>query len=198
MPGSSCTRLASDLGWQYLLVHTSDRTRTRVEQRIELVHWHILRGDGLRAALASRAGTLLSTDALIVAGVALALGLRSPHAGYGVLAASVVTLACVGVSVVNASLVLVTVRRWKTQFPGTGAPAPFLYSYTGIEEHGNYEEFKAGLFATSRQQFLEHALTELWRSGMLHDYRYRKLRQAMKWLLAAVLFLFITLILSAM
>jgi len=179
-------------------VHASDQPRTSVEQRLELVHWHILRGDSLRAALASRAGILLSTNALIVAGVALALGLRNPAAGYGVLAVSVVTLLCVGVSVVNASLVLVTVRRWQDQFPDTCAPPPFLYSYTGIEEHGNFEEFKTSLLATSRERLLEHAVTELWRSGILHDYRYRKLRQAMKWLLAAVLFLFITLTLSAL
>lgn len=175
----------------------SDQPKPRVEQQLDLVHWHILRGDGLRAALASRAGTLLSTDALIVAGVALAVGLRSQRAGYGVLAVSIVTLLCVGVSVVNASLVLVTVRRWGVQFADTGAPAPFLYSYTGIEEHGSFEEFKTRLFATSRERLLEYAITELWRSGMLHDYRYRKLRRAMKWLLAAVLFFFITLTLSA-
>jgi hypothetical protein len=164
-----------------------------VEQQLDLVNWHILRGDGLRTGLAGRAGTLLSTDALIVAGVALAVGLRSPRAGYGVLA----TLACVGVSVVNASLVLVTVRRWRDQFPRTGAPEPFLYSYTGIEEDGNFQEFKARLLATSRERLLEHALTELWRSGTLHDYRYRKLRLAMKWLIAAILLLFVTLTISA-
>lgn len=175
----------------------SDESDPRVEQQLNLVHWHILRGDSLRAALASRAGVLLSTNALIVAGVALSDGLRSPRAGFGVLAISVVTLLCVGVSVVDASLVLVTVRRWRDQFADTGAPAPFLYSYTGIEVHGSYDEFKTRLFATSHEQLLEHALTELWRSGTLHDYRYRKLRQAMKWLLAAVLFLFITLTLSA-
>ena len=184
-------------GWQHRLVSASDQPRSKVEQQLDLVNWHILRGDGLRTGLAGRAGTLLSTDALIVAGVALAVGLRSPRAGYAVLATSVATLACVGVSVLNASLVLVTVRRWRDQFPGTGAPEPFLYSYTGIEEGGSFEEFKARLLATSREGLLEHALTELWRSGTLHDYRYRKLRLAMKWLLAAILLLFITLTISA-
>jgi hypothetical protein len=179
-------------------VSAPDQPRPKVEQQLELVNWHVLRGDGLRAGLASRAGTLLSTDALIVAGVALAVGLKSPHVGYAVLATSVATLACAGVSVVNASLVLVTVRRWKHKFVDTGAPEPFLYSYTGIEEHGDFEEFRARLLGTSRERLLDHALTELWRSGTLHDYRYRKLRQAMKWLLAAIMLLFITLTISAM
>jgi hypothetical protein len=179
-------------------VSAPDQPRSKVEQQLDLVNWHILRGDGLRAGLASRAGTLLSTNALIVAGVALAVGLKSPRTGYSLLATSVATLVCVGVSVVNASLVLVTVRRWRRQFADTGAPKPFLYSYTGIEEHGNFEEFKARLLATSRERLLEHALTELWQSGALHDYRYRKLRLAMKWLLAAVLLLFITLTISAL
>lgn len=153
-------------------------------------------GRGLRAAR-GRAGTLLSTDALIVAGVALAVGLRSPRVGWAVLATSVATLACAGVSVINASLALVTVRRWKHKFADTGAPEPFLHSYTGIEEHGDFYEFRARLLATSRERLLEHALAELWRSGALHDHLYRKLRQVMKWLLAAIMLLLITLVISA-
>lgn len=108
-----------------------EQQKTKVEQQLELVHWHMLRGDNLRARLASRAGTLLSTDALIVAGVTIALGLRNQHASYAVLAAALVTLICVAVSVVNASLVLMTVRRWHQHFRGAGTPQPFLYSYTG-------------------------------------------------------------------
>jgi len=172
-----------------------EEQKTKVEHRLDLVHWHMLRGDNLRAGLASRAGILLSTDALIVAGVALALGLRNQRGSYGVLAASLATLICVAVSVVNASLVLVTVRRWHQHFGNTGAPQPFLYSYTGM--HGTFEEFKAKMLSQSQEQLLGYALVELWRCGQLHTYRYRKLRRAIRWLLAALAFLFITIIISA-
>ena len=48
--------------------------RNPVEEQLSRVHWHILRGDSLRSSVASRAGTLLSTNALVVAGIALAVG----------------------------------------------------------------------------------------------------------------------------
>lgn len=172
-----------------------DPERTKIHQQLDLVHWHMLRGDGLRAGLASRAGSLLSTDALIVAGVALALGLGNQRPGYDVLAASLVTLLCVAVSVFNASMVLITVRRWHQQFNDLDVPSPFLYSYVGM--HGSFEEFKVKVLSESPEGFLEYALVELWRCGRLHNYRYRKLRNAIRRLLAALVLLFLTIALSA-
>jgi hypothetical protein len=173
-----------------------EQQKTKVEQQVDLVHWHMLRGDNLRAGLASRAGTLLSTDALIVAGVTLALGLRNQRADHAVLAISLATLICVAVSAVNASLVLMSVRRWHYDFGKTEAPQPFLYSYTGM--HGSYNDFKAKVLSLSQERLLEYALVELWRCGQLHTYRYKKLRRAVRWLLAAIAFLFVTILISAL
>jgi hypothetical protein len=39
----------------------------------------------------------------------------------------------------------------------------------------------------SSEKVLDWALTELWRCGHLHEYRYRKLRVAMCWLLTALI-----------
>lgn len=83
----------------------------------------------------------------------------------------------------------------RRQFGNSGAPDPFLYSYTGM--HGSFEDFKARLFAQSPERLLEYAVTELWRCGRLHNYRYRKLRHAVRRLLAAIAFLFLTVALSA-
>jgi hypothetical protein len=101
----------------------------------------------------------------------------------------------VAVSVVNASLVLMTVRRWHRHFRDTGAPQPFLYSYTGMD--GSFEDFKAKVLSQSQERLLEYAMVELWRDGQLHTYRYRKLRRAVRWLLAALAFLFLTIAISA-
>lgn len=158
------------------------------------MHWHMLRGDGLRSSLASRAGSVLSTNALIVASIALALGMRSQRPGSAVLASSLVTLTCIGISVVNASMALITVRRWRRQFTATGTK-PFLYSYAGM--HGDFEEFKSKLRSLAPEDVLELALVELWRCGNLYNYRYRRLRRALGWLLAAIILLFITIAVSA-
>jgi len=53
------------------------QAKTKVDDELDLVHWRMLLGDGLRASLVNRAGSVLSTNALIVAGVAFAFGLRN-------------------------------------------------------------------------------------------------------------------------
>jgi hypothetical protein len=137
----------------------------------------------------------LSTNALIVAGVALAIGLRSQHPRLAVLIPALATLVCVAASVVNASMVMITLRPWRQHFKATNAPPPFLYSYAGM--HGDFAAFKEKMLSQSPEQLLEHALVELWRAGNLHNYRYRKLRIALRWLLAALASLFIAIALSA-
>ena len=173
-----------------------DSAKTEVEQRLDHIHWQLLRGDGLRAGLASRAGSVLSTDALIVAGVALALGFRGQRPNPTVLVAALVTFACVAVSVVNASMALMSVRRWHKQFGRPDKPDWFLYSYIGIAPL-SFEEFKMRALSLSHHDLLELALAELWREAILHGYRYRKLRIAVRWLLIALGLLLATIALAA-
>jgi hypothetical protein len=116
------------------------QAKTKVGDELDLVHWHMLRGDGLRASLVNRARSVLSTNALIVAGVALALGLRNQRSDLGVLIRSIATMVCIAASVVNASMVLITIRPWRQHFQETNTPPPFLYSYAGM--YGDFEAFK--------------------------------------------------------
>lgn len=172
-----------------------DQAKTEVQDKLDLVHWHMLRGDGMRASLVNRAGSVLSTNALIVAGVALAVGLRNQRPGLSVLIAAFATLACVTASVVNASMVMVSLRPWRKDFKAASTPQPFLYSYVWAED--NFAEFKDNVLSRSPERLLEHALVELWRNGNLYGYRYRKLRISLRWLLAALAFLLIAIALSA-
>ena len=91
-------------------------SRRSFDEQLERVHWHTPRSDSLRASVASRAGTLLSTNALVIAGVALALGLKSHKPETVVTFLVIAALGCVAVSVMNASLAAVPVRRWPRQF----------------------------------------------------------------------------------
>jgi Family of unknown function (DUF5706) len=176
-------------------VRPIDQAKAKIQDDLDLVHWHMLRGDGLRASLVNRAGSVLNTNALIVAGVALAIGLRSQHPGLAVVIPALAALVCVAASVVNASMVMVTLRPWRQHFKATNTPPAFLYSYAGM--HGDFAEFKANMLSQSPEQLLEYALVELWRTGNLHNYRYRKLRIALRWLLTALAFFFIAIALSA-
>jgi hypothetical protein len=171
-----------------------DDAQMKVQSELDLVHWHMIRGDGLRASLVNRAGSVLSTNGLIVAGVALAVGFRNQHPNLAALTAALGALACIAVSVLNASMVIVTLRPWRRHFKETNTPPPFLYSYAGM--HGDFGEFKKEILSQSPEELLEHALVELWRAGNLWNYRYRKLRIALRWLLGALAFLIVAIAIS--
>lgn len=154
-----------------------------------MVHWHLLRNDHLRSGLAARAGTLLSTNALVVAGIALAFSLRGPKPSVAAVAIAIAAIGCVVCSVASAALALVSIRSWERQFNDDTTPLAFLYCYADSSKIARtFEAFKHRVTTASPDELLELALAELWRCGRLHEYRYRKLRVAMFWLVAALIF----------
>ena len=177
---------------------SSDTTRgSSIEEQLNRVHWHILRTDNLRSSSAAKAGTLLSTNALVVAGVALALGWNNHRPGVIVITGTVVTFACVGISVTNAALATMTFFPWRPQLPDHAVWRGTIYSFVS---HGSgaetFEDFKRQRATESPEQILDEALRELWENSHLHRYRYRRLRSALRWLLAALACLLITVVLS--
>jgi hypothetical protein len=180
------------------VVTPAKRAGSTVSQQLEVIHWHILRGDNLRAAVATRAGAVLSTNALVVAGTALAFGLRNHRPDAIGLTLALVALGAATVSIMSASLALTTLRTWEQHFRGDEAPIAFPYSYAELEgNRGAFEDFKLRTLSIPPDQQLDNALAELWRCGRLHSYRYHKLRVAMRWLLVALLFLMLTIAWSA-
>jgi hypothetical protein len=167
--------------------------RNPVEEQLSRVHWHILRGDSLRSSVASRAGTLLSTNALVVAGIALALGLGNHRPGVIVIVATVATLACVFGSVYCAVQAMISTFQWLHQFPDQADSVGTIYSFV---EQGSgartFEEFKLRRATESVDQILDEALRELWRISQLHRDRYQWLRRGQRGLFAALLCLLVT------
>ena len=174
---------------------TGPRTsgRNTVEAQLSRIHWHILREDSLRASVAARAGTLLSTNALVVAGIALAVGLRGQRPGAVVIAGTVTTFACVFGSVISAALATVSVFHWDRHYPDQAGSPGTIY---GPIEHGNgaatFEDFIRQRDTESPEHVLNEALRELWQCTQLHRDRYRWLRRGLRWLLAALFCLLIT------
>jgi hypothetical protein len=171
--------------------------RNPVEEQLDRVHWHILRGDSLRGTIASRAGTLLSTNALVVAGIALAVGLGNHRPSVIAIAATVATFACVFSSVTSAVLATVSLFHWDRQFPDQAGSAGTIYSFV---EHGSdaetFEDFRQERATESPEQILDEALRELWQISQLHRDRYRWLRRGQRWLFVALLCLLITVALA--
>lgn len=171
-----------------------------LDEQLQRVHWHILRGDSLRAGVASRAGTLLSTNALVVAGIALALGLKNHKPGVVVTILAIAALSCVAVSVMHAALATMTIRRWSRQFrrharSTVGSPYSFIEIDSGAQ---TFEQFSQRISSQGAEQILTDAVAELWQCGVLHRYRYIKLRIALRWLLAALCLLVAVIATSAL
>jgi len=163
-----------------------------VEEQISRVQWHILRGDHLRSTVASRAGTLLSTNALVVAGIALAVGWGKHRPGVIVIVATVVTFICVFGSVTSAVLAMVSTFHWSRQFPEHADSDGTIYSFVDGSGARTFEDFKRQRATESAEQILDQALRELWRISQLHRDRYRWLGRGQRWLFAALFCLLIT------
>lgn len=173
---------------------TSSETigRNPVEEQLSRVHWHLLRCDSLRSSVASRAGTLLSTDALVIAGIALAVGRGNHRPGVIVIVATVATFACVFVSVTSSVLAMVSAFVWSRQFPDQADSSGTIYSFVDGSGAVTFEDFKQQRATESAEQILDEALRELWRISQLHRDRYRWLRRGQRWLFVALFFLLIT------
>jgi hypothetical protein len=166
---------------------------------LDAVHWHLAREDGQRAAVSTRAGAVLSTNALVVAGTALAFSLKGTRAlSLVVFLAALGTLVLVAGSVTYATQALVMLRRTERRFTEPRSDASTLYNLSGINRRWPaFEEFRAAMMDQSPEQQLQGALDELWRISHLHRYRYLKLRRATWLLLAAICLLLATLALAA-
>ena len=166
--------------------------RNPVEEQLSRVHWHILRGDSLRSTVAARAGTLLSTNALVVAGIALAVGSGNHRPSVIVIVATLVTFVCVFGSVTSAVLAMVSTFRWSRQFPDEAASSGTIYSFVDSSGARTFEDFKQQRATESAEKILDDALRELWRISQLHRDRYRWLRRGHRWLFVALMWLLIT------
>jgi len=166
---------------------------------LETVHWHILREDQHRAGVASRAGAVLSTNALVIAGTALSFAARgSQRPNLATFGSAGATLLVVAASVVFASLALIAPRVWIPRWnaiEGNAFSQVYSYGYYGLT-WGTFEEFRDSVANLSTEQQLRGAIIELWKASYIHQIRYRKLRAATRCLPVAIGFLLVTIALT--
>ncbi len=165
---------------------------------LEMVRWHLNREDQIRTTVWTRAGAVLSTNALVVAGTALAFSVEgTKHPSVAVLCTAFGALLAVAGSVIFASLALVTMRNWPV-LP-IDNDASILHAYPYVREHWTtFEDFRESVMNLSPEQQVRGALVELWKTTNLHRYQYFKLRVAMRCLISAIGFLQATVILAAL
>ena len=135
---------------------------------VEVLRWHILRADSQRGGFWTRAATVLSADALVIAGAAVLVSVASKAAWWSLITAAL-PLAAAMVSVYEASNVIGGVQDWGRTFPEKGSPAPMFYSLPEtVKILGTYGQFRSAIADRSIESEAEDAASELWRISVRH------------------------------
>src|ERR1700681_3851488 len=110
-------------------------------QLVEIVRWHILRADGQRGGLWTRAAAVLSADALVIAGTAVLISASSDAKWWSLLTA-VLPLIAAMISVYEATNIVGGITNWHGTFGEKDSPTPFFYSLPEtINNLATYEKF---------------------------------------------------------
>lgn len=157
------------------------------QKRLELLNFHIVRYDGLRAATANRASILLSADTLLLAALGLLFTSGTPHALRGYHIFSIMPVLAV------ASLILCSVYLALNAIVATGSkssrglygaiPDRLLYNHSDIfnaykDRAAPVEEFIKEALTLTYDRLLKGASAELWTVIQQQHRRYRYLRKA--------------------
>ena len=99
----------------------------QLSAQLDMLRWHILRGDAQRVGLWTRAAAVLGADTLVLAGATVLLTVSPTTPSKLGKIAALATMALVLVSVMRAAQVLGTVRDWSRTIEPE-SPPPALYT----------------------------------------------------------------------
>ena len=152
------------------------------DRLIEIVRWHIVRADGQRSGLWTRAAAVLSADALVIAGTAILVSAGNDVKWWRLLTAALPLVAAM-ISVYEACNIVGGISNWKDTFTGKDSPVPLFYSLPDtVKELTTYEKFRGAIANRSAASELDDAASELWRLSVLHITRLHQLRRSIHWL----------------
>jgi hypothetical protein len=80
----------------------------------------------------------------------------------------------------------------KTSFSPDAPSALFVNSFDTIEAFKSFQSFSESFQQTNKEQLFQYALSDLWLIDHLHYERHKSLRNALRFLLLAVIFMFIS------
>ena len=148
---------------------------------VEVMRWHILRADGQRSGLWTRAAAILSANALVVAGTAVMTSAGSNAAWWSLITAILPLVASL-LSIYEASNVLGGMQDWSHTFVKQDSPKPILYSLPEtVNALDTYDNFRSVVMSRSIDEEMGDAMSELWRISVLHRLRIHQLRRSLRW-----------------
>jgi hypothetical protein len=166
------------------------------KERLELICWLIERNDALRASIANRAAIVISTDALLLAGVTFLLDKTlSGQIQYEiekiVLSVSIgATVILLALSIVYATTGIASIWKLSRKIVKDKEHLPkrdFFHAIETVETHEKFKPFAEKFEASDTKQMIERALSCLWSVETLYHRRYQSLRKAVKLLLFSII-----------
>lgn len=168
---------------------------TTVDEKIELAIRLIERNDNLLSSLESRAATVVSADALLLAGTTFLLdkiwSQASQYASIKQIALGIsigLALIALALSIVYATTSIANVWRTTRKIVGGNLPQPSLFfrPRDTANEFKDFSQFEKHFQASSKEQMLNYALNELWLVENLNIRRYKNFQRAVRLLLFSV------------
>jgi len=161
------------------------------EEKLDLILWLIELTERRRESTSNRSATVVSADALLLAGIAFLLPLLQSYASafrLMLLLGISITLACVVASIILASMAIASV--WKIEGKFNGNPVrPFFDPFATTINFSDFRSFENAFDELSDLQIGADALSELWTAEHLLSKRYHNLQWALRLIeIAAVSF----------
>ena len=168
---------------------------TTVDEQLEFSVRLIERYDQLLGSLESRAATIVSADALLLAGITFLLnqvwsqGDQTFSIRQIVLGISIgLSLIALVLSIVYAATSIARVGRITRKIADSNSSSPNLFfrPRATVDEFKEFSDFEKHFRSSDKEQMLTYALSELWLLTNLNTRRYRTFQWAVRLLLFSI------------
>lgn len=170
-------------------------TAMSVDDKFELACRLVERYDSLLSSLENRTATVISADALLLAGTTFLMDKVLSQAHQYPLSKQIVIGVCIGLALIMLVLSIVYAASgianiWKTtrKIVGGDLPQPSLYFHSSdtVRVLNGFSQFEESFKSSSKEQMLAYALAELWLITNLNVRRYGRFQRAVRLLLFSV------------
>lgn len=177
------------------VMENAQLTDMTIDEKFELACRLVERYDALLSSLESRTATVISADALLLAGTTFLIDRVLSQAYQYPIPMQVFIGACISLTLVMLALSIVYATSaianiWKTthQIIGDDLPQPslFFHSSDTTKTLKGFSLFQESFTSSSKEQMLTYALSELWLITNLNVRRYKSFQWAVRLLLFSV------------
>lgn len=178
------------------IMENKQPTVMTINEKLEFACRLVERYDALLSSLENRTATVISADALLLAGTTFLIDKLFSQAYQYPLSKQIFISVCIGLALVMLALSIVFAASgianvWRTtrRIVGGDLPQPslFFHSSDTVKALKGFSQFEESFASSSKEQMLGYALGELWLITNLNVRRYRLFQRAVRLLLVSII-----------